>query len=114
MRKKEETSIEKAKDFYLLAKSRLGQSRVSPIYPLNLRKLSELEYTEFSEKMRELAKQDGLEAVILRHEELSDDDKRDLPRLLSLDNDGFIRTEAKRNKKNPKNRIYLQLQIAAL
>ena len=104
----QEKSIGKAGAFYLIAKSRIGATGISPIFPLNLPKLTRLESDEFSNGIATLAEHDGLKALIYRHEELSDDDKKGLPRMLRLSHEDSIRKEATKNKILA-NRIYMQL-----
>lgn len=107
-RQTEEKPGDKAEAFYLIAKSRIGATGISPIFPLNLPKLTRLESDEFSNGITTLAEHDGLKALMYRHEELSDDDKKDLPQMLRLSREDSIRKEASRNKILA-NRIYLQL-----
>ena len=107
-RQTEEKSIDKAGAFYLIAKSRIGATGISPIFPLNLPKLTRLESDEFSNEITTLAEHDGISALVYRHEELSDDDKEDLPQMLRLSREDSIRKEATKNKILV-NRIYLQL-----
>jgi len=104
----QEKSRDKAGAFYLIAKSRIGATGISPIFPLNLPKLTRLESDEFSNGITTLAEHDGIKALIYRHEELSDDDKKDLPHMLRLSHEDSIRKEATRNRVLA-NRIYLQL-----
>ena len=107
-RQTEEKSTDKAGAFYLIAKSRIGLTGISPIFPLNLPKLTRSESDEFSNEITTLADHDGIKALIYRHEELSDDDKKDLPHMLRLSHEDSIRKEATKNKILA-NRIYLQL-----
>jgi len=104
----EEKSLGKAGAFYLIAKSRIGVTGISPIFPLNLPKLTRLESDKFSNEIATLAEHDGIKALIYRHEELSGDDKKDLPQMLRLSHEDSIRKEATKNKILA-NRIYLQL-----
>lgn len=111
-RQTEEKSRDKAEAFYLIAKSRIGATGISPIFPLNLPKLTRLESDEFSNEITTLAEYDGLKALIYRHEELSDADKKDLPQVLRLSHEDSIRKEATKNRILA-NRIYLQLISSA-
>jgi len=96
----------------MIAKSRIGATGISPIFPLNLPKLTRLESDEFSNEITTLAEHDGIRALVYRHEELSDDDKEDLPQMLRLSREDSIRKEATKNKILV-NRIYLQLISSA-
>jgi hypothetical protein len=107
-RQTQEKPRDKAGAFYMIAKSRIGATGISSIFPLNLPKLTRLESDEFSNGITALAEHDGLKALIYRHEELSDDDKKGLPRMLKLSHEDSIRKEATKNKILA-NRIYMQL-----
>jgi hypothetical protein len=108
----DEKYTNKAKAFYLIAKARIGPTGISPIFPLNLPKSTLLERDGFWNEITTLAERDGLKALIYRHEELSDDDKKDLPQMLRLSHEDSIRKEASINKILA-NRIYLQLISSA-
>lgn len=107
---------EMAKHFYSVAKANISDnSRVSEIYPVNLPEgVQGSSYIEeFSQEMRKLAERDGFRLVILKHADLSDEERKDLTGLLMFSNNRLVVQEMN-DESNLSNRVYFQLQRARL
>jgi hypothetical protein len=113
-RKRRATPEELARQFYALAKAEtLAGSSVSPIYPLNLTELLSLEdqgcIEQFLKHVKKLAKRDNLKAVVIRHADLSQRERKELTDMLKFSAHDSVLKKAEGRMDLP-NRIYLQLQ----
>lgn len=115
MHEKRRTSPDElAKQFYSLAKAEMLEGgSVSPIYPLDLAELLRLEgqgcIEQFLKHIKQLAKQDDLKAVVIRHADLSQKQRKDLTDMLKFSANDSVLKEAM-GSTDLSNKIYLQLQ----
>jgi hypothetical protein len=112
--KKRISPQEEGQLIYFLLKSRMRGRDASAILPINLPHLSVKERVTFLKTISNLANEDELNLVALKHEELSPDEEKDVVGVLKHSSDVFVRKEVSKKSEECLGRIYIQLRTGTI